>query len=76
MIKIVTLSLALSLVASAGFAGGVKDAKLKFVKTGPKVTLVNKIPPILAFTLGGAAIVVVGAVLGGSGNSTPASTQN
>jgi hypothetical protein len=76
MIKIVTLSLALSLVASAGFAGGVKDAKLQFVKTGPKVTLVNQMPPLLVLTLGGAAALIVGAVLGGSGNSTPASTTN
>ncbi len=72
MRKIVTLTLALSLAATAGFAGGVKDEKLKYVQPVPVVpSSLPNISPLALLLLGGAAVVVVGAVLGNSGNSTP-----
>lgn len=67
MIKIVTLSLALALTASAGFA---QSTPADFVKKGPKITLQNKVPPVAVFSLGAAGVAVFAAVLNSSGAST------
>ena len=78
MNKILTLALAMSLVASAGFAGGVKESALKYSKPGPTVTLDNNVPPVVFLTAGAVGAAVVAGVLGGSGSSTSttATTQS
>ncbi len=76
MIKIVTVSVAVALIASAGFAGGVKDTKLKVVKKGPVITVQNKIPPVGFFFFGTAGAAALAAVLNSSGSSTPNTPQS
>lgn len=73
MNKIVTLTLALSLAATAGFAGGVKDEKLKYVAASAPVvpSSLPGLSPLALLTFGGVSVAVIGLVLGSSGNSTP-----